>query len=61
MHETGHTWNEKNCLFSWSTINKNSEKEIEVQPENLQSKAASHWLLPQTQSEMEILPLGISE
>lgn len=61
MHETGHTWSEKNCLFSWSTININSEKEIEVQPENLESKAASHQLLPQTESEMAILPPGISE
>ena len=32
------------------TINKNSETDIGVQPEDQKSKAASHWLLPQPQS-----------
>ena len=42
-------------------INKNSETEIGVQIEYLKSKAASPWLLPRPQSEMAILPPGISE
>ena len=44
-----------------STINKNSEREIGVQPEDLKSKAVSHWLLPQPQSKLVILPPGISD
>ena len=42
-----------------STINKNPETEIGIQPEGQKSKTVSHWLLPQ--SEMSILPPGISE
>ena len=33
-------------------INKNSGSEIGVQPEDRKSKADSHWLLPQPQSEI---------
>ena len=44
-----------------SIINTLGMKEIGVQPEDLKSKAVSHWLLPQPQSEMAILPPGISE
>ena len=40
-------------------INKNLEREIRVQPDNPKSKVASLW--PRLQSEMVILPLGISE
>ena len=35
----------------WSTINKSSETDIGVQPEDQKSKAASHWLFPLPQSE----------
>ena len=46
---------------SCSTINKNLETDIAVQSEGQKSKTVSHWLLPLPQSEMEILPPGISE
>ena len=36
---------------SWIMINKTSETDIGVQPEDQKSKAASHWLLPRLQSE----------
>ena len=42
-------------------INKNPELEIGVQTEGQKRKTASYWLLPLSQSEMAILPLGISE
>ena len=44
---------------SISTINKNLEAEIGIQPEGQKSKAASHWLSPLPQSKMAILPPGI--
>ena len=37
--------------LDWSAINKNSERETGVQPEDQKGKAASHWLLPRPQSE----------
>ena len=45
----------------WSTINKNSGSETGVQLEDSNSKTASHWLLPEPQSEMAILFPGNSE
>lgn len=42
-------------------INQNIETETGVQPHGQKNKAASHWFLPLLQSEMETLPLGISE
>ena len=42
-------------------INKNSETNVEVHPEDQKSKIARHWLLSQPQSEMVILSLVISE
>ena len=44
-----------------SMINKNSETDIGVHPEDQKSKVASHWLLPLLSQEMVILPPGISE
>ena len=44
-----------------TTVNKNPETDIGLQPEDQKSKAASHWLLPLPQSKMAILPPGISE
>ena len=40
--------------------NKNPEKDIGVQPEGQKRETVSHWLLPLTQSGVEILPPGIS-
>ena len=34
----------------WCTINKNSETDIGIQPEDQKNKATSHWLLPLPQS-----------
>lgn len=42
-------------------INKISEREVGIQPENPKSKAASQWLLPLPQSKLVILSSGISE
>ena len=47
--------NEGEC----STVNKNPETDIGIQPEGQRSKTVSHWLLPLPQSEMAILPPGI--
>ena len=46
-----------NCSMS----NKNSESDIGVQPECQKSKIGSHWLLPLPQTEIVILPPGISD
>ena len=48
-------------LLFCSTINKNPEIEIGIQVEVQKGKTDSHWLLPLPQSEMAILPPGISE
>ena len=42
-------------------INKNPEAEIGVRLEGQKSKIVSHWLLPLPQSDIAILPTGISE
>ena len=59
-HHGTHAWCNL-CNIMWNTMNKKSGSGIGVQPENLKSKTASHWLLSQPQSEMVILPPGISE
>ena len=45
----------------YSTVNKNPETDTGVQTEDQKNKAASPWFLPLPQSEMAILPTGISE
>ena len=55
-------WKYSNKMtFYWSTIHKNSEREIGVKPEDPKSKTTSQWLLPQPQSEVSILCPRISE
>ena len=55
------SWSISSHVGGCSMNNKNPETDIGVQPEDQKSKAASHWLLPLRQSEMAILPPGISE
>ena len=42
-----------------STVHKNPETDIGVQPEGQKSKTANDWLLPLPQSEVVILALGV--